>query len=232
MPLTKVHRCSRSPRRLDLDQRTVLVHAQTSATLFCCLFTTLYTLASIMPNGDSGSTDPQLASNAPSGATEPASRLPPVAQAPPLSLASDDLRQLVLDYLSHSCFIDSALAFSKEWEQADGAASSNSSFYGSSDAGPSAGPSTIRGEAASSTSSAVHAREADDEQERDECEDDMMQSVHGTFNSHTASGSNGFGVSAENGDSATAYQDRHPQFSGNKHLTSEQVEQIRARKGK
>lgn len=181
-----------------------------------------------MPDGDSGSTDPQSASNAPPGATDPASRLPPIAQAPPLSIASDDLRQLVLDYLSHSCFINSALAFSKEWEQADGAASSNSSFYGSSDAGPS----TIRGEAASSTSSAAPAREADDERVQDECEDDMMQSVHGTFNSHTASGSNGFGVSAENGDSVTAYQDRQSQFSGNKHLTSEQVEQIRARKGR
>lgn len=189
-----------------------------------------------MPDGDSGPSTSQAANNAPVQATnDPASRLPPLAQAPPLSIASDDLRRLILDYLSHSCFVDSAIAFSNEWEQAEGAASSSRSFYGSaSDAGPSAavpaGPSTLRGDGVSSATSAEDAYYGDKDDQLDGEDDEMMQSVHGAFNT-VVSDSNGFSSAGENGNGDTAYQDRHRTYSGNKHLSREQVEQIRARKG-
>lgn len=187
-----------------------------------------------MPDGSTGATSTQLDNNALAQDSNPASRLPPLSQAPLFDIKSDDLRELVLDYLTHSCFIDSALAFVKEWDQSDSVSSSNASFYSSSEAGPSAGPSSSAvtaagrdGNPAASASSAAFAASAEQAQEDDEDDDQMMQSAYEELDGARVN-TNGF--HAENGDSA-AYQDRHHHYPGNKYLSRDEVEQIRARKG-
>lgn len=182
-----------------------------------------------MPGGDTVPSAEQSDSNTPARDTNAASRLPPLSQASPLAVKGDDLRQLVLEYLSHSCYVDSAIAFAKEWDQAEG--TSTGSVYAAPGPSASAGPSQSRRDAAiPSTSSAAQAGHTVDGQYDDDTEDQMMQSVHGDF-VNPLSGSNGYNAAAQNGDSVAAYQDRHYRYPGNKHLSQEQIEQIRARKG-
>lgn len=166
-----------------------------------------------MPEGDPGPSDTTRGTDSVNKAADGASRLPPLSQAPPLAVSSDDLRALVLDYLSHSCFVDSALAFVKEWEQSDEEPTSSTLFLpyaavagssGSDTAGP-AGQVGHSSSAAAASSSRPPVEEeeyhdAEDEEavDRDDDDDDeddaMMQSVHGTFDGH-APGTNGHGES-------------------------------------
>lgn len=182
-----------------------------------------------MPDGHAGATSQQSDVNAASQADNPASRLPPLSQAPLLALKADDLRELVLEYLSQSCYVDSAIAFAKEWDHAEG--SSTASLNGNGHVGTPSGPSTSRCDSSWDTRSAMPASHASEEQDGDDGDDEMMQSVHGDFHNppHT---SNGHPVVPENGDTTPAYQDRHHRYVSSKHLDVNQVEQIRARKGK
>ena len=182
-----------------------------------------------MPDGHAGATSQQSDVNAASQADNPASRLPPLSQAPLLALKADNLRELVLEYLSQSCYVDSAIAFAKEWDHAEG--SSTASPYGNGHAGTSAGPSTSRYDSSLDTRSAAPASHAPKDQDGDDGDDEMMQSIHGDFQ-NPPHASNGHAVVPENGDITPAYQDRHQRYLGSKHLDVEQVEQIRARKGK
>lgn len=169
-----------------------------------------------MPDGDIGSTDTAQATDTANKAADSTLRLPPLAQAPPLAVSSDDLRALVLDYLSHSCFVDSALAFVKEWEQIGQApvsstlflpytpvaGSSGSPYVGtaSSSSGGQEGQSVTAGAAASSSSrppaSPEHYHDVEDDDADDGQDlDVMMQSVHSTFDTR-ATGTNGNGKSS------------------------------------
>jgi len=54
-----------------------------------------------------------------------ASSLPPLAPATLLAIRSVDLREFVLDYLSHPCFIDAAQSSVQEWDKQEGSSSEN-----------------------------------------------------------------------------------------------------------
>lgn len=179
-----------------------------------------------MPDGNAGGTSQQPDGNAASQADSAASRLPPLSQAPLLAVKSNDLRELVLEYLSHSCYVDSAVAFAREWDKAEGTSAASSS--GPSLTGPSAGPSTSRYEGSLDTASAGQSSSALGGHDRDDGDDTMMQSVHGDFHNQPYT-SNGHAATSENGDAA--YQDRHHHYRDYKHLSAEQIEHIRARKG-
>lgn len=182
-----------------------------------------------MPDGNAGDATVSSDNNATAQADNLASRLPPLSQAPRLALKSNDLRELVLDYLSHSCYVNSAIAFAKEWDQLEGPskASLSASLPGAS--ASSAATSTYEG--LLNSSSADQANHAPDEDASEETDDQMMESIHGSF-STTPHASNGYNTTFENGKAGTAYHDRHHHHSASyKHLTSEQIEQLRARKG-
>lgn len=92
---------------------------------------------------DESNTAPEASAN--ENSTAARTRFPPwvsppsAAAAPPMS--EDGVRALILDYLAHSTYVDSAVSFVREWERSDpqssGSGSSRSAVRDAASAGPS-----------------------------------------------------------------------------------------------